>query len=264
MRTLLPILLWLIWTAFGGYWYVCKVCNCCTETQQIAPPAPVLDEPLLFKWADSQPVTGSKFAQYKADILSNCSGLTDTLVITTFYDRKEPDGLALAKLRGEKTKALFAPPFSADRIKLLYKPVDGLPMDKMFAGASFDYIKGVIKKEETTIISEEKSATILFPFNSKIKDSDPKVDAFLKNLCAQHKADKITFTITGHTDNIGEDASNERLGLSRAQHVKALLVNCGLSAARIKTASQGEKQPVATNDNEDGRHQNRRVVIDFN
>lgn len=65
--------------------------------------------------------------------------------------------------------------------------------------------------------------------------------------------------ITGHTDNIGAEASNLRLGQERADAVKIYLQNKGIVPSRITTVSFGESMPIADNDTEEGRAINRRV-----
>lgn len=67
--------------------------------------------------------------------------------------------------------------------------------------------------------------------------------------------------VVGHTDSVGSDDYNMRLGLRRAEAVKAFLVSAGLPANAIKTSSQGERQPVADNKTAVGRAKNRRVEI---
>ena len=68
-----------------------------------------------------------------------------------------------------------------------------------------------------------------------------------------------TVIIAGHTDNVGNPDYNLRLGLRRAEAVKALLVKYGVASERLRTESFGETRPVATNDTEEGRARNRRV-----
>ncbi|KPQ26782.1 MULTISPECIES: OmpA family protein [unclassified Halomonas] len=67
--------------------------------------------------------------------------------------------------------------------------------------------------------------------------------------------------IAGHTDSTGEDAYNQRLSERRAESVGGYLSQNGVSSSRLNTRGYGESQPVASNDNEDGRSQNRRVEI---
>ena len=67
--------------------------------------------------------------------------------------------------------------------------------------------------------------------------------------------------LEGHTDNAGDPASNRVLSQSRADAIKAALVARGVAADRISTAGVGQQQPVASNDTEEGRAQNRRTEI---
>jgi len=65
--------------------------------------------------------------------------------------------------------------------------------------------------------------------------------------------------IAGHTDADGEDAFNQALSEKRAQAVADYLVKAGLSADRFAAIGYGSSQPVATNDTDEGKAQNRRI-----
>ncbi|MCA1767126.1 MAG: OmpA family protein [Idiomarina sp.] len=67
--------------------------------------------------------------------------------------------------------------------------------------------------------------------------------------------------IAGYTDSTGEEAYNQRLSERRAQAVGSYLGQNGVGSARLNTRGYGESQPVASNDSEEGRSQNRRVEI---
>lgn len=68
--------------------------------------------------------------------------------------------------------------------------------------------------------------------------------------------------LEGHTDDVGSEEVNQKLGLERAEIVKTYLVQqYGFEPARIKTFSYGDSQPVAPNETEAGRARNRRVTI---
>jgi OmpA-OmpF porin, OOP family len=71
----------------------------------------------------------------------------------------------------------------------------------------------------------------------------------------------INVRIEGHTDSVGSDAYNMKLGQRRADTVRNYLVSKGISKDRMTTRSFGESVPVASNDTEAGRAQNRRVEI---
>nr|WP_315824427.1 OmpA family protein [Paraflavitalea speifideiaquila] len=65
--------------------------------------------------------------------------------------------------------------------------------------------------------------------------------------------------VQGHTDSKGADAYNMGLSERRASSVASYLRNRGVSASRVTTKGYGETAPVASNDTEEGRAQNRRV-----
>ncbi len=69
----------------------------------------------------------------------------------------------------------------------------------------------------------------------------------------------LRIEISGHTDNTGSLDLNMRLSQARAKSVVDYLVGRGISASRLEFKGYGPQQPVATNDNEAGRSQNRRV-----
>ena len=66
--------------------------------------------------------------------------------------------------------------------------------------------------------------------------------------------------IEGHTDNVGSDDTNQGLSQRRAESVKAYLVQQGIAGSRLTAVGMGESQPLAGNDSQSGRQQNRRVV----
>ena len=80
-------------------------------------------------------------------------------------------------------------------------------------------------------------------------------------------ADLLTYNktyrveIAGHTDNIGEPEVNLALSKERAQAVKSYLVGNRIPADRVDAVGYGSSQPIATNDNEEGRALNRRVEL---
>lgn len=69
----------------------------------------------------------------------------------------------------------------------------------------------------------------------------------------------IVVEISGHTDSRGGYEMNMNLSKNRAEAVKEWLVAKGISASRIETAGYGPNNPIASNDTEEGRYQNRRI-----
>lgn len=68
-------------------------------------------------------------------------------------------------------------------------------------------------------------------------------------------------TVIGHTDSTGGPAVNNPLSVDRAQSVRDYLAARGVSVNRIDAVGRGEREPVADNNTEAGRAQNRRVEI---
>ncbi|HBQ58894.1 MAG TPA: hypothetical protein DD671_04535, partial [Balneolaceae bacterium] len=101
---------------------------------------------------------------------------------------------------------------------------------------------------------------VLFDFDSATLKSGAnkvvnEVSAFLKEF------NDRTVQIEGFTDSIGSAAYNKDLSQRRADALKRALIETGIASNRITTIGYGEEYPVATNMNEAGRQQNRRVEI---
>lgn len=65
--------------------------------------------------------------------------------------------------------------------------------------------------------------------------------------------------ITGHTDNVGNSTANLALSNERAEAVKQYLIGRNINATRLSTTGKGDSDPIASNDNEEGRTRNRRI-----
>lgn len=73
--------------------------------------------------------------------------------------------------------------------------------------------------------------------------------------------DKTNVMMVGHTDSVGSESSNQKLSEGRAEAVRNLMVARGVASARVTTLGLGEGRPVADNNTEYGRQQNRRIEI---
>ena len=71
--------------------------------------------------------------------------------------------------------------------------------------------------------------------------------------------DNLDLKITGHTDDIGSEQDNQTLSLDRAYAVKEAIVKMGINSERLSTIGKGEIEPIASNETEEGRLQNRRT-----
>ena len=76
-----------------------------------------------------------------------------------------------------------------------------------------------------------------------------------------HPQTKIV--VEGHTDSVGSDAYNDALSQRRADAVASALLARGVPGEDIRALGRGKSYPVATNETQAGRQQNRRVEIIF-
>jgi len=110
-----------------------------------------------------------------------------------------------------------------------------------------------------TVLSEDQGN---FKFGKTILPDEAK--ARLDEMVSQLKQDpkNIYLEIEGHTDNVGDKRTNERIGLERAEAVKRYLYEqYQIPLHKMNVISYGEEKPVAPNKTKAGRAQNRRVVI---
>jgi outer membrane protein OmpA-like peptidoglycan-associated protein len=109
------------------------------------------------------------------------------------------------------------------------------------------------------VLSEDQGS---FKFGQSTLPDEAK--ARIDQLISQLKADPrgAYVEIEGHTDNVGDKLTNERLGLQRAETVKRYLYETHqVPLHKMNVISYGEDKPVAPNKDRAGRAQNRRVVI---
>ena len=85
--------------------------------------------------------------------------------------------------------------------------------------------------------------------------------AALDPLATELKDGQGEIRIEGHTDNVGKDDVNERLSLERAESVAEFFADQGIDEERLSTEGFGARRPVADNETDDGKAQNRRVEI---
>jgi K(+)-stimulated pyrophosphate-energized sodium pump len=71
----------------------------------------------------------------------------------------------------------------------------------------------------------------------------------------------VKVKIGGYTDNVGAADANLKLSGSRADFVKMALIKRGIAADRMESEGYGQEHPIASNDTEEGRQQNRRISM---
>src|SRR5882762_3278005 len=124
-------------------------------------------------------------------------------------------------------------------VKPAAAPVDGTVCQQLFSDL---LAKGIIRFESGRATIDPDSAGLL----------DRLIETALRCPTAN-------IEIAGHTDADGEGAFNQALSEKRAQAVADYLVKAGLPAGRVTATGYGSTQPVASNDTDEGKAQNRRI-----
>jgi outer membrane protein OmpA-like peptidoglycan-associated protein len=128
------------------------------------------------------------------------------------------------------------------------------------ANNKFDAIDKASKRLVYEVVLSEDQGNFKFGKTALPDEAKQKID----EMVAQMKQDpkNIYLEIEGHTDNIGDKVTNERIGLERADAVKRYLYEqYQIPLHKMNVISYGKDKPVAPNKTKAGRAQNRRVVI---
>jgi outer membrane protein OmpA-like peptidoglycan-associated protein len=89
-------------------------------------------------------------------------------------------------------------------------------------------------------------------------DAESRLDVVVEFM--RHKK-SARVEISGHTDNVGNPKTNKALSAKRAEACRAYLMSKGIEGGRITAVGRGAERPVAPNDTEDNRQQNRRIEV---
>ena len=178
------------------------------------------------------------------------------------------------KFSGEKLNAKVVFDLNTDKEKLLLIPEGKITKSwKPGKYALMVSSKGYETKfEKTNVIKDinnvvhvklrkkiEKIGKIYFDFDSDVirKQSYPILDDVVSKIKSLGKFDKII--IEGHCSYEGTDEYNMSLSKRRALSVKKYLISKGINGEKLEIKPFGESLPIASNENEEGRAENRRV-----
>jgi outer membrane protein OmpA-like peptidoglycan-associated protein len=114
-----------------------------------------------------------------------------------------------------------------------------------------------VKRVGEGIVVEFKEK-VLFAFDRSDLNNSAQLNLD-KLINVLQKYPDTNIEVLGHTDSKGTDAYNKKLSLRRAQAVSSYIRSKNVSSTRLTTKGMGETDPVASNDTEEGRGENRRV-----
>jgi peptidoglycan-associated lipoprotein len=127
-------------------------------------------------------------------------------------------------------------------------------------GAKVDEIDKMAKRLLYEVVLSEDQGSFKFGESGLPYEAKVRIDQLITQLKADPRGAYVE--IEGHTDDVGDKTTNDRLGLQRAETVKRYLYETHqVPLYKINVISYGEDRPVAPNKDRVGRAQNRRVVI---
>jgi outer membrane protein OmpA-like peptidoglycan-associated protein len=125
---------------------------------------------------------------------------------------------------------------------------------EQMAGTGVD----VVRKGDNITLDVPGGVTFAFDSSDLNSRFFPVLDKVSSTLAEYNKT---VIEVAGHTDSVGSDTYNQQLSERRANSVAAYLSGHGVDRGRMVTIGAGEAHPIATNESEEGRAQNRRVEI---
>lgn len=129
------------------------------------------------------------------------------------------------------------------RAEEIAKELDGVTIQRVEEGIAVSFDSG-----------------ILFDFDSSVLR--PEARQNLRKLAQiMSEDDETELMIVGHTDSVGNENYNMRLSLRRAESAANYMISQGLSERRVSVEGRGEYEPIATNETDAGRQENRRVEV---
>lgn len=167
------------------------------------------------------------------------------------YDGLEEGfGISAIKSKGSLQKDIYLEPNKKAKINVVQ--IEGL---KDLPNANTETRIGEVVENEKKAFKLDK---VYFNVGEdKILDESFEQLNALANYLRENRT--LNIQIEGHTDNQGDSKQNKKLSLDRAYNVREYLIKKGIEGKRIKFVGYGDSKPVAENDSEEARKQNRRV-----
>ncbi|KRT14091.1 hypothetical protein ASU31_21130 [Pedobacter ginsenosidimutans] len=152
--------------------------------------------------------------------------------------------------------------YSCKTKKLVAKPAPA-PVEKPAPPVEEKKPAPAPEKEEAPAPAEKPNFNldnIQFEFNSFVLKTSSF--AILDKAVAEMKKSPTTkFVLNGHSSAEGTPDHNMQLSIDRANAVKSYFINAGLNGNNFTVVGHGEKEPISSNDSEEGRMVNRRTEI---
>jgi len=171
-------------------------------------------------------------------------------------ERLRQEQLRLERERAERER--LAKEDAAERLRKREKFI----RDSIAAAIAADSVRLAALQKELDRLANIINLNVHFQQFKSTPILNEKGEQAMKDLSALMKKNPdITLNVIGHTDDVGEEEANIRMGQMRADEFKLVMIAAGIPAKRLVTDSKGESEPIASNATAAGKALNRRIQL---
>lgn len=262
VKSITTLALFVLYCLFCWKYYTCEIKDLCYNKVENTSSSTAETYPIQFYKNATNYKLSSAFDQYADSIVKSSIG--KKLDIIGYYDPSESNASTFANLGLARASAL------RDVLKSKGLDTTGISLfgikrsldfkDSLAWATAIDTSANVnLNSTDVQLITHHGITEIYFPTGSTQEIKSAVLDSFLSNL-AQTSADK-KISLVGHTDNVGEEKTNQELSLQRSQSIRNILVKLGVKPDNILCEGKGSAIPKRENNSDENRALNRRVEI---
>lgn len=215
----------------------------------------------VFAYSSSQLLQNQRSPSFIDSILSLTLG-KDSIKIIGFSWGKEAEELGYQRAKEIENSLRVKGLTTAT--KLESRVISRADTTSVFRAFQLEFIESASSIAEPNgfgVKALDNGILVYFP----VASADPSLSFALKEKLESWVGDlegyKGKVLVTGHTDNTGTSEANQYYGMQRALSIANLLTSMGVPREQLVISSEGELNPVESNDTEAGRKANRRVEI---
>lgn len=265
----------LLWLLLGiGYWYISK--NHCISPKEkaskiIEATTPIVSEvtesktirkvkpqkyiPLRFKCSSAEPILLNDWDTFKDSILNTLEENKVIQIKGYSFNNEETSDRSFGMQRANAVAQLLG--LADDKVRL----AEDFNHETCTSNNDINLINFRTLISTNKIKEIDDRTIIYFLFNSTQKLNDNEVESYLDDVVLRVNKSGEKIRLTGHTDNSGTEEDNMRLGQARADVIKFYLLSKGLEEGNIISISNGENEPISSNETGEGRASNRRTEL---
>lgn len=258
------LLAFIAWTILFWYHYVYNIHQLGatpSEPAAITIPDPssekILPKQILFKPV-TYAIVSDQHTSALVDSIVNLGEADQLLQITGFNTTAEQIGLDfdLGLARAAELKKLLIESLPENRIEIYSDTISTFVyhQDSLIEAVTYQWIDGYSTAEPTNYYLINHSS-------KRVKTED--YEALLASIAERLVESGEKVIIRGHTDSSGDSELNFTIGLRNAKDVRDVFKEKGVQRNQIQTTTSGEEMPIADNESDRGRIDNRRIEIEI-